>query len=85
MHHLHSSHFQSLDRGHIDLRHVVLSVARVDVLCDGLSLCHNELLTLIDSALITHANTLINAIIRENDFLLFVVLAEPGVHVLGLT
>ena len=41
-HELQSAHFQLLNSGHIYLRHVVLLIARVDVLCDSLGLSHDE-------------------------------------------
>jgi len=48
VHELQAAHLELLDRGHVDLGHVVLLVARVDVLSDRLSLRHDEVLALVD-------------------------------------
>lgn len=39
---VHSTHLKLLDRGHVNLGHVVLFVARVYVLCDGLCFLHDK-------------------------------------------
>ena len=45
VHELQAAHLQLLDRGHVNLWHVVLLVARIDILRDGLGLGHKEVLT----------------------------------------
>ena len=78
MHHLHPAHFKSLNSCHIDLGHVVLPIARVDVLCYCLGLIHDEPLALIDAERLL----VIMAALAEGHVTL--VVAEPSTHVLRL-
>jgi len=47
MHELQAAHFQFLDRRHVNLRHVMLFVAGVDVFRNGLCFSYDELLSVI--------------------------------------
>ena len=78
MHHLHPAHLKSLNGCHVDLGHVVLPIARVDVLCYCLGLIHDELLALIDAERLL----VIMATLAEGHVTL--VVAEPSTHILGL-
>lgn len=76
MHHLHPTHLQPLDCRHIDLGHIVLSIARIDVLSDSLRLVHDKFLTFVDGKFM-----IFQAIVwLLRNFLL--VVTEPGIHVL---